>query len=434
MAGLNPESSPLFAKMKQSVEMFESEEEERNHQEQADASGEGISLEEHGWEEHYDEQTQAPFYHSPRTGETRWERPTGADLEAPQEVMYYYQGTAGEVNGPQPLLNMQEWFAHGYFAHGTMVRQGEHGPFTEVHGFAEICGIHAELVEGEEGEEGDPDSGRSDASASNPLAADQNPAEGLPPLGRSSLEGRLQVVAASIDLEPEPEPEPELKLKLEPAAAALEHVTVGRAKHQSGAPPSRTQRRRRSDDGASRLSDANARVSALEAELEAQRASSADEKLQLETELMRLERAAAKASASAGAVNARQPCVAVFYEEAPGRPSAAVPVAQAAALVISAAIVDGTKVWAEGMSEWRPFREMKTQLGLDDVEAAAVAATFFYEVNRSGEMSTETPTKELTTLLSTASAVNRATKVWTEGMDAWKPLGEVEHMLMPSSD
>ena len=76
MAGLNPESSPLFAKMKQSVEMFESEEEERNRQEQADASGEGISLEEHGWEEHYDEIADANYYYHVPTQLTTWDKPT----------------------------------------------------------------------------------------------------------------------------------------------------------------------------------------------------------------------------------------------------------------------------------------------------------------------------------------------------------------------
>ena len=78
-------------------------------------------------------------------------------------------------------------------------------------------------------------------------------------------------------------------------------------------------------------------------------------------------------------------------------------------------------------------------------EAAAVAATFFYELGGSGEISEETPTKELERLLisltsepghsePTGPTVNRATKVWTEGMATWKPLGQVEHLLMRSSD
>eukprot|EP01043_Picozoa_sp_COSAG02_P033459 COSAG02_NODE_2285_length_9220_cov_87.964368_2_plen_158_part_00 len=47
----------------------------------------------------------------------------------------------------------------------------------------------------------------------------------------------------------------------------------------------------------------------------------------------------------------------------------------------SAVIVDGTTVWAEGTLDWRPLREVKSQLGdLGEAKATSVAATFFYEL------------------------------------------------------
>jgi hypothetical protein len=447
MAGVDPESSPLFAKMRASVALAEEEEEERRRQDAGALSLEAAG----GWEEHWDADARAVYYHSPKTGETRWDPPPelgGPDGQAQLGAAaadldrWYYQGTSGEENGPQPLESMRQWFVHGYFPHGTMVRCGDSGPFKEVHEFPEICGIEAEIAEGDEGEE--------EAAEVEEVAAAE---EGVPPAatGRrnrsTSLGGRLQAVAGQ-----ESSPSAVADQESLPSASPdtpLDHPTAGRAQRRSAA-PSRAQRRRAGDDSksellSSQLSEEKARVSALQAELDELRQAHAEEKVQLQAELIQLERTSKHNSGDGGTGAVRQPCVAVFYEETPGAPSTAVPVSKAAVLVASAVIVDGTKVWAEGMHDWRPFREVKNQMGLGEIEAAAVAATFFYELGGSGEISEETPTKELERLLislasepghsePTGPTVNRATKVWTEGMATWKPLGQVEHLLMRSSD
>lgn len=403
MAAVDIKASPLFAKMRASVESHE-EEEARRRREPVDGAEGAVSLEAHGWEELYDEDTQATYYHSPRTGETRWDKPVFDSTE------WYYQGEGGEPHGPQPFESMHSWFKAGYFPPGTMVRRGGSGPFKDVYEFPEICGSAAEALRAE--------------------GTDSKVTEGMPP--SAEPEARAAVAEAQ-----------------PAAAAALEHPTTGRAQRRSSA-RSRSQRRRGADDTAgmellsSQLTEEKARTSALQAELDELRRAHAEDKVQLQAELMQLERAhdAHRRQIRSSAV--RQPCVAIFYEELPGQPSRVVPIAKARELVESAVIVDGTKVWAEGMLDWRPFREVKSQMGgLSEVKAASVAATFFYELG-AGEVSDETLTKDLERLLvqpverdpsrPAVPVVNRSTKVWTEGLETWKPLGEVEHLLLCSAE
>jgi hypothetical protein len=72
------------------------------------------------------------------------------DEEQGQPQEWYYQGTAGETQGPQPLESMQQWFEHGYLPAGVLVRRGVNGVFMDVHTYPEICGIHAEITEDDE--------------------------------------------------------------------------------------------------------------------------------------------------------------------------------------------------------------------------------------------------------------------------------------------
>ena len=395
--GLDIKKSPLFAKMRASVESHEEQEAERRRK----AAG--------GWEELYDEATQSTYYYSPRTGQTRWEKPEDDD-ELDTCSGWFYEGREGEERGPHPLESMRAWYEHGYFPEGTMVRTGSSGPFREVHNFPEICGGAAKAAE------------RADILA--------QVAEGVPP--SVEPEALAAVKAAQVS-----------------SGAVLEHPTARRAQRRASV-RSRTQQRRAANDSdgsellSSQLREEKARNSALQAELDELRRAYAEEKVQLQMELVQLERARDAHDQQSRNSAVRQPCVAIFYEELPGRPSHVVPIEKARELVESAVIVDGTKVWAEGMLDWRPFREVKSQMGnLGEVKAASVAATFFYEL-RSGEVSQETPTKELERLLvqllpgdslrTPEPAVNRFTKVWTEGLEDWKRLGEVEHLLLCSDE
>eukprot|EP01043_Picozoa_sp_COSAG02_P083757 COSAG02_NODE_21716_length_777_cov_1.892330_1_plen_134_part_10 len=134
MAAVDIKASPLFAKMRASVESHEEEERRRESTDGAEAD---LSLEAQDWEELYDEATQATYYYSPRTGETRWDKPV-VDTDG-----WYYQGEEGEARGPQGLESMRSWFEHGYFPAGTMVRKGGSGTFKDVYEFPEICGSTA---------------------------------------------------------------------------------------------------------------------------------------------------------------------------------------------------------------------------------------------------------------------------------------------------
>ena len=393
--GLDIKKSPLFAKMRASVESHEEQEAERRRQ----AAG--------GWEELYDEATQSTYYYSPRTGQTRWEKPDDDD-ELDTSSGWFYQGQEGEERGPHPLESMRAWYEHGYFPEGTMVRAGSSGPFREVRGFPEICGSAAEE--------------RTDILV--------QVAEGVPPTVEPQAPAAVEEAQLS-------------------RGASLEHPTAKRAQRR-GSVRSRTQQRNAANDSAgldllsSQLREEKARNSALQAELDELRRAHAEEKVQLQAELMQLERARDAHAQQSRNSAVRQPCVAIFYEELPGQPSRVVPIEKARELVESAVIVDGTKVWAEGMLDWVPFREVKSQMGnLGEVRAASVAASFFYELS-SGQVSQETPTKELERLLVQLlpgdvsrlpePAVNRSTKVWTEGLEDWKRLGEVEHLLICSDE
>ena len=209
-AGLALRGSALFEKMRARTEAasetFEAEWTEREAQRAADERTERIArlMEQCGWAEEWDKSSDSIYYHCSLTGETRWEAPTEAELEhqlgqsssggdpgplrgSGRDLLagFYWQSEGGEVQGPRSVEEMREWYAWGYFAPGTLVREVNEEQFVDIM-------TRPEIVE--------------DAAAQ------------PEPEARAEPEARPEAQTQLVTKQPEPEPEPEPETK--PAAAS----------------------------------------------------------------------------------------------------------------------------------------------------------------------------------------------------------------------
>ena len=103
-------------------------------------------------------------------------------------------------------------------------------------------------------------------------------------------------------------------------------------------------------------------------------------------------------------------------------------------LVTDGVINGGTRVWTEGMDDWRDLSEVAIWLALTGVEAASdaetnVSTTFIYDTDGDGTPSEEVTVDQIDALIE-AGTLSEETMVWSEGWDDWQSLGEAKSILM----
>ena len=106
-------------------------------------------------------------------------------------------------------------------------------------------------------------------------------------------------------------------------------------------------------------------------------------------------------------------------------------------LVTDGVINGGTRVWTEGMDDWRDLSEVAIWLALTGVEAAPddaetnVSTTFIYDTDGDGTPSEEVAVDQIDALIE-AGTLSEETMVWSEGWDDWQSLAEAREKLAGS--